>query len=543
MSLAMTKAVMMDSDVEMQDISIIPYESVSAAGEGVAEVSSVILRFSAEFCNGSPRNKKRKADGEARWSVKRVKGSFDDNTVSDEDTMSTYQFELENFTAEELEEMHMGYLVPYLGLYKSKQSSQHEQAPEATTFTDNVKSYQQVYQSEAGWNNKLWNPVWGTAEYITLNQKYDEYFIKHHPSLATFSDEPQGDLDNAIETLTMTAWAPLVQGKEVGYQGSDTVLLSYDDRLRKDDLTDAIDIIGKEYKALVGKVKFVFVVYSKFKDTGSEFGPTHAVHYAPGDEFVDEVFVRGDPLELQRHQDKHKIFLNGAYADFFQQNPTQVSASQYARTLFTFGTTIVHELSHVLYWHLDSEKLSKAKDYLEPLLFEDESAGEIGSSIERRLFGCNWTAIIHPKRGVDAEVVQFMVGYIEPYWMQAFLNKSWWEMMVETPSTFNSRAQWPRPRFFLTRKNLMGKNISNVKWDIAEPAWEVPMVSRETGPDGQLVRRTKGLYRQSEQRLVHCGMQLNHHTRKIPRPLGGFAVLLHSFAASVLDVRNQKLNL
>ncbi|KAJ4349562.1 uncharacterized protein N0V89_008178 [Didymosphaeria variabile] len=542
MSLAMAKTVVMDSDVEMQDASTLPYQPVSLAGEVMPEATATVLRFPAACWNSyeAPNCKKRKAEGEVRRTVKKVKVPTDNRNVNDVKTLPTYGFELANFTAEELEKMEMGFEFPYPSLYKSKQSSQHEQVPKATTFTDNVRSYQQVYQSESGWNSKMWNPVWGTAEYITLNEKYDEYFIKHHPSIATFPGEPQGDLDNAIEPLVgrenwlldgfvqnpdllwsrmeaalrmtsmflttpqvMNAWAPLVQGKEVGHRGSETVFLSYDDKERKDDLVNAIDIIGKAFKALAGKVKFVFVVYSKFEGTGEEFGPTHGVHYAPGDKFVDEVFVRGDPLELERHEDAHKIFLNGAYSEFFQQDLTRVSASQYARTLFTFGTTIVHELSHVLYWHLNRERLCKVGDYLEPLLFEDESAGEIGSSIERRLFGYNWTAAIHPEKGVDTESVQFLgewdngvpvklpkshlVCYIEPHWMHSFLTKARWEQMVETPSTLSSGAKWPNFRFFLARKNLMAKDMSKVKWDIVEPAWEVPMVGNETGPNGQPV--------------------------------------------------------
>ncbi|KAF2444145.1 hypothetical protein P171DRAFT_485608 [Karstenula rhodostoma CBS 690.94] len=313
-----------------------------------------------------------------------------------------------------------------------------------------------------------------------------EGFVKN-PDLVWWRMESALRMASLFLTVPQAAWAylPLVVDEPLDWHGGGKIL-SYDSQERISKLTpeeaaslaNNLKLVGQRFAALAGKVKFTFATFGKMHhwpadeenfalpktDAWSDMpGPQiHGAHHGPGEPYLSEIYVKGDPAELEACQNSHRIILNGSYAEWFQYDANKMTATQIARTLFTFGITLMHELSHALYCqekHPEIFKSGKYTNYDEPHMFTDMNGPEIGSAMERRLFGHPWQASVHPERGAEMEAMHvpctwdeghLIVGkahvanYIEPTWCYEFLTKEKWQKIRSIPLE-NSRncCNWP----------------------------------------------------------------------------------------------------
>ena len=219
MSFTITQAA--DSDVEMMDIS-----------SQVPTPSNAILLAPSNIAGHSSPSRKRKAETDPSAPTKRPKTSFRNDPVRIADVILHYEFQLANYTAEELEEQDMDFLVPYLsnpsvrrrlGLAPIELTTRHSAiienkqvlspvtvvtdrasyTPDPVTFLESNTQYQNINRHEEKWKQHLWNEEFDQPVYMTLNKEYEAYFQKHWPSVAKFfTSNPEGDLTNPIARLT-----------------------------------------------------------------------------------------------------------------------------------------------------------------------------------------------------------------------------------------------------------------------------------------------------------------------------------------------------
>lgn len=402
--------------------------------------------------------------------------------------------------------------------------------------------YQNIHRSAKKYQENLWNEEHDQPVYMTLNSKFDKYIRTHYPSVATFpKSNPVGDLDNPIESLldqdswllegfvddptllwsritpalrmaskfltvpqTLAAFAPLVCGQEVNYQGSETKILSYSEEKFQEDLPCMIEKVRNELSALASNLKFTFVAFGGTINGEESLHPTHAIHYAPGEEFKDDFFVLGNPGDLKVYRNSHKIFINAAYAEFFQKGYQEADDVQITRTLWNFAETLVHELAHVLYWQIRNGKLFEQRqceiDYEEPLLFhlQEDEEPELGCSIARRLHGFSVSSIVHPTRGCDSEYSKLackwengepttlnathLVCYVEPVWMHSYLTKAGWEKIAAIPLHRSGHTPLPNFKYFVFVDKIGARDVTKIHWQIAGPSPQTKLPKKADRP-------------------------------------------------------------
>ena len=312
-----------------------------------------------------------------------------------------------------------------------------------------------------------------------------EGFVKN-PNLLWKNMQPALRMASLFLTVPQAAWAylPLTLGVPLEWKGEGQ-LLSYDDEelmqmLPKDSgfLAESLEHVGRCFAELASKVKFTFATFGtmdrwevgektftvpKDFDWYADKTPqVHGAHHAPGEPYLSEIYVTGDPSELEACKSSRRILLNGAYAEFLQQDLSEGTPTKVARTLFTLGITLVHELSHALYCHEKHPEICESgnyTEYTEPHIFTDVSEPEIGCAIERRLFGNHWQAIVHPKSGACMDSVHVpctwddgklivgrnhFVNFIEPKWCHDFLTKAKWQTISSIPlEDSRTCCNWP----------------------------------------------------------------------------------------------------
>ena len=425
--------------------------------------------------------------------------------------------------------------------------------------------YQGVHQSDAAYEAHLWNDSWDAdITFSETNEEYMNYCTKEF-SNAIDLEEPTGDLDNEILplfarenwlldgfvqdpdlvwsklkpalqmaslflTVPQVAWAfaPITMGRLAKWEG-ECEFLEHDEKemLRQHDedpefLVRKFEDIRQKFASLTGKIRFTFATFGMINrwnasDAQTDFtipddynwevesgGQIHGITFNPGEPYLSDLFVRGNPLELQACQHLYRVFIHGAYAEFLQQDTSTCTPVRTTRTAFSLGVTLVHEVCHTLYClerHPDISASAVHEDYNEPHLFKDTSCAEIGSAIERRLFGYPWQATIHPEEGASMDAMHapcaweagepvlgraHFVHFIEPNWCYAFLTRKKWGEIRDIPLAESVRCcYWPTPfrahartkkpdilRWFEARKK--GKNLAKMRQFDRDPQndWE-----------------------------------------------------------------------
>lgn len=226
--------------------------------------------------------------------------------------------------------------------------------------------------------------------------------------------------------------------------------------------------------------------------------------------------MKGDPLKLAACQHLYRTFIHGAYTEFLQQDSSKLTPVQAIRTAFSLSITLVHELCYVLYClerHPEISTCAIHKEYDEPHLFKDTECAEIGSAMERRLFGKPWQATIHPRDGISMEATHVpcawldgqlirgrahFVDFIEPNWCYAFFTQRKRDEIRSMPLAESARCcHFPNPsrayartkkpdilRWFEARKK--GKNLARMKPFDRNPGkgWEIAIRPGNWNADG-----------------------------------------------------------
>lgn len=347
----------------------------------------------------------------------------------------------------------------------------------------------------------------------------------NNPNLVWARMESSLRMASLFLNVPQVAWAflPLIFGKHSAWNGSQ--FLSFDRYDGRSELTpeaskslvEKLKLVGQHFDALAGKVKFTFATFGQVNrwPTGEVAfdlphtggwddkpgAQVHGLHHGPGEQYLSEMYVRGDPAELQACQNAHRIILTGAYAEWLQYDESRMTPTQIARTLFTFGMTLVHEMAHALYCeetHPEICKEGKYSPYDEPHMFTDMSEPEIGSAIERRLVGHAWQAIVHPEQGVAMEAVQIpcvwdegepvvgkahSVNFIEPAWCYEYLTKAKWAQICNIPlEDSESCSYWPPFRVHM-RPTEPSINVWWEKRQAGKKSTEMQRFNRKTQAD------------------------------------------------------------
>ena len=438
------------------------------------------------------------------------------------------------------------------------------------------KQYEGVRSSVIDYEKHLYNPYWDhDVVFSGTNEQYMLQCSSQFTEGIDF-DKPTGDLDNDIVplfarenwlldgfvenpdllwdriqpalrlaslflTVPQVAWAflPLIAGTPTKWEGEGD-LLSYSDYQMLEEhvkdptfLPSQFERIRQRFADLTGKVKFTFATFGKINrwtlaDQETEFiipdeydwlaereGQVHGLTFAPGEPYLSDIFVRGNPDELKACQNLQRTFIHGGYAEFFQKE-SHTQPVQLIRSICSLAVSLVHEMAHAFYClekHPDICNMGQYREYDEPHVFTDMDCAEIGSAIERRLFGYVWQTIMHPEEGASMDVVtnpcvwhqgevvqgrSHHVHYVEPIWCYNLLKKSRWEEIKRIPlensmacchwpSSFRAHARVKKPNIlnWWTRR-AKGEDLSKMKQFDKDPVggWEFVIRIAHQDEDG-----------------------------------------------------------
>lgn len=325
------------------------------------------------------------------------------------------------------------------------------------------------------------------------------------PDLLWDRIQPALKLASLFLTVPQAAWTflPIIAGTPQKWEGAGNLLSYSDEKMlakhAKDPtfLPTQFERIRQRFADLTGKVKFTFATFGKVNHWASESdgnndnymipeehdrekeGQVHGLTFAPGEPYLSDIFVRGNPVQLKSFQDIHRTFIHGAYAEFLQKDSFGQEPIPVIRTIFSLAISIVHELTHAFYCLEKQPEMCKSaqyQEYEETHISRDMNCAEIGGAIERRMFGYAWQTVVHPQEGTYIEAITVpsawhegemvrgrphYTNFIEPVWCYDFLTKKKWEEISSFPLERSVKyCQWQYP----FRAHARVKKPDIMKW-------------------------------------------------------------------------------